>query len=108
MHFVRWRVRVPNDPVTAVWEDTELADVLGSIYAPTAMIRGLCMVTGQTAMLLATKHPKRNTRRADGAKLISSNDTSGFTFRGRFENAEEACGVGFEVTQKAHNALRWL
>ena len=40
--------------------------------------------------------------------LISSNDTSGYTFRGRFEDAEQACGVGFEVTQKAHNALRWL
>jgi CRISPR-associated protein Csd1 len=65
------------------------------------------MVTGRT-VLLATSHPKRLRGGADGAKLISSNDTSGFTFRGRFEGAEEACGVGFEVTQKAHNALRWL
>ena len=42
------------------------------------------------------------------AKLISSNDTSGFTFLGRFIDADQACGVGFDVTQKAHNALRWL
>lgn len=44
----------------------------------------------------------------DKAKLISSNDTSGFTFRGRFEDANQACGVGFDVTQKVHSALRWL
>jgi CRISPR-associated protein Csd1 len=69
--------------------------------------RGLCMATGQT-MPLATSHPKGLRTGADAAKLISSNDTSGFTFRGRFQNAGEACGVGSEVTQKAHNALRWL
>ena len=39
---------------------------------------------------------------------MSSNDTSGYTFRGRFHAADEALTVGFEVTQKAHNALRWL
>jgi len=33
---------------------------------------------------------------------------SGFTFRGRFLTAEQAATVGFETTQKAHFALRWL
>ena len=69
--------------------------------------QGLCMVTGKP-MLLARNHPKRLRNGGDGAKLISSNDTSGFTFLGRFIDAEQACGVGFDVTQKAHNALRWL
>lgn len=105
--FVRWRVQVPNDPLTAVWDDPELKRAWIRFDACTNPDRGLCMVTGQT-MLLATSHPKRLRGGADGAKLISSNDTSGFTFRGRFENAEEACGVGFEISQKAHNALRWL
>jgi len=105
--FVRWRVQVPNDPVTAVWDDPELKQAWIRFDACAKSDRGLCMVTGQT-MLLATSHPKRLRGGADGAKLISSNDTSGFTFRGRFENAEEACGVGFEISQKAHNALRWL
>ena len=44
----------------------------------------------------------------DKAKLISSNDTSGYTFRGRFIDAVQACGVGFVVTQQAHKALQWL
>lgn len=105
--FVRWRVQVPDDPVTAVWEDSGLAQAWIRFDASRNPGRGLCMVSGGT-VLLATSHPKRLRGGADGAKLISSNDTSGFTFRGRFENAEQACGVGFEVTQKAHNALRWL
>jgi CRISPR-associated protein Csd1 len=45
---------------------------------------------------------------ADGAKLISSNDKDGYTFRGRFTNADQAAGVSSDITQKAHSALRWL
>jgi CRISPR-associated protein Csd1 len=70
--------------------------------------RGVDLVTGYDDVPLATKHPRGVRWPGDGAKLISSNDNEGFTFRGRFESAEEACGVGFEISQKAHNALRWL
>ncbi len=65
------------------------------------------MVTGQE-ILLARSHPRRLRHSGDGAKLISSNDADGFTFRGRFIDADQACGLGFSVSQKAHNALRWL
>lgn len=44
----------------------------------------------------------------DRAKLISSNDKKNFTFRGRFRTAGEAMAIGYEATQKAHSALRWL
>lgn len=44
----------------------------------------------------------------DRAKLISSNDTTNFTFRGRFLTAGEAMAIGYGATQKAHSALRWL
>ncbi len=44
----------------------------------------------------------------DKAKLISANDTSGFTFRGRFNKADESAAISYEVSQKAHNALKWL
>jgi CRISPR-associated protein Csd1 len=47
-------------------------------------------------------------RPGDSAKLISSNDDIGFTYRGRFKEPEEAASVSSEVTQKAHSALRWL
>ncbi len=57
---------------------------------------------------LAAQHPAKLRHAADRAKLISSNDTTGFTFRGRFVEADQAVSVGYEVTHKAHNALRWL
>ncbi|PSH02792.1 MAG: type I-C CRISPR-associated protein Cas8c/Csd1 [Acidobacteria bacterium] len=68
---------------------------------------GLCMVTGEITRI-ARKHPKRIRSSGDGSKLISSNDDRGFTFRGRFECSEQAVGIGYEASQKAHNALRWL
>lgn len=44
----------------------------------------------------------------DGAKLISSNDSQNFTYRGRFVSKEEAFAVGNETSQKIHNALKWI
>ncbi|MFZ0934915.1 MAG: type I-C CRISPR-associated protein Cas8c/Csd1 [Bryobacteraceae bacterium] len=105
--FVRWRVQVPGDPVSAVWLDPSVRDSWIRFVASQSGERGLCMVTGETAAL-TVNHPKRLRNPADKAKLISSNDDSGYTFRGRFGSPEQACGVGSAVSQKAHNALRWL
>jgi CRISPR-associated protein Csd1 len=105
--FVRWRVQVPGDPASAVWEDQSIRDSWIRFETSGEKERGLCMVTGKTTAL-AANHPRRLRHGGDGAKLISSNDRSGFTFRGRVESAGQVYGVGTEVTQKAHNALRWL
>ena len=105
--FVRWRVEIPGELVTAAWEDENTRNAWIEFCSRIDPKRGLCFVTGENA-LLAANHPKRIRHSADGAKLISSNDTSGYTYRGRFESASEACGVAAEVTQKAHTALRWL
>ena len=105
--FVRWRVQTSGNPLSSTWEDKSLMDAWIAFDASQNQTQGLCMVTGKT-ILLAKSHPKRLRHGADGAKLISSNDTSGYTFLGRFTDAEQACGVGYEITQKAHNALRWL
>ncbi len=69
--------------------------------------RGLCQVYGKEAPL-ATLHPKRIRNAGDGAKLISGNDGTNFTYRGRFESPLEASAISIEATQKAHSALRWL
>ena len=55
-------------------------------------------------------HPAKLRHTGDKAKLVSANDSSGFTFRGRFTDpyGSQAAMVSYEVTQKAHNALRWL
>jgi CRISPR-associated protein Csd1 len=105
--FVRWRVEIPGDTEPNTWEDRTVAQAWIDYYASKQSKRGICMVTGQETFL-AEQHPAKLRHAADKAKIVSSNDTSGFTFRGRFDSADQAAGVSFEVTQKAHNALRWL
>lgn len=108
--FIRWHVREGNNPCSAVWEDASLQDAWASFDASMKKLKGVCVVTGDMNALLTTSHPKRIRHAGDGAKLISANDSSGYTFRGRFtdDTGQQACGVSYEVTQKAHNALRWL
>ncbi len=104
---IRWRVEIPNEPLPETWKDQSLIDAWIGFYSSQKDSKGLCLVTGKI-LNLAEQHPAKLRHGADKAKFISSNDTSGFTFRGRFIDAAQACGLGFEVTQKAHNALRWL
>ncbi len=68
---------------------------------------GLCYISGEITPL-ADKHGKDIRRPGDGAKLISSNDKSNYTFRGRFSEPQEAVGISYEISEKAHAALRWL
>jgi CRISPR-associated protein Csd1 len=108
--LIRWQVRDPSQLPSEVWLDESLQDSWAEFDASTKKVRGLCMVTGDMQSYLAESHPRRIRHAGDGAKLISANDSSGFTFRGRFtdDTGMQANGVGYEVTQKAHNALRWL
>jgi CRISPR-associated protein Csd1 len=105
--FIRFSVEISGDPKAALWNDSTVWECWKSYYANMKSGNGLCYVTGEQ-MTLADQHPAKIRNSGDKAKLISSNDTSGYTFRGRFTTADEACGIGFEVTQKAHSALRWL
>jgi CRISPR-associated protein Csd1 len=105
--FVRWQVAIPDDPCSKTWEDRTLWESWTKFYTSTKKIKSVCYVTGKE-QFMADQHPKKIRNDGDGAKLISSNDSNGFTFRGRFLSADQACGVGFAITQKAHSALRWL
>ena len=105
--FIRWRVEIPGDPLSATWEDQDLVNAWSSFYTSQKTNLGVCLAIGEEKML-AEQHPARLRHGGDKAKLISSNDESGFTFLGRFLNADQACSVSLEVTQKAHNALSWL
>ena len=107
--LIRWVVETaPGEPSTDTWTDQSLHQSWEDFYLSQLTRRGTCAVTGLPDALVAKQHPARLRNPADKAKLLSSNDTSGYTFRGRFHDADEALSVGFEVTQKAHNALRWL
>ncbi|MDR3355184.1 MAG: type I-C CRISPR-associated protein Cas8c/Csd1 [Synergistaceae bacterium] len=105
--FVRWRVSVPGDREDRVWCDEELAESWIRYNMSLQENKGLCFVIGEVSAL-GSLHPARIRHEADGAKLISSNDDSGFTYRGRFTDSNQACSIGYEASQKAHNALRWL
>lgn len=105
--LVRWLVRIPGDPQDRVWSDRSVWKSWTDYYLSTKTTMALCYVSGKV-MADTKQHQAKIRNNADRAKLISSNDLTGFTFRGRFFNADQACGVGYEVTQKAHNALRWL
>ncbi|OHC66816.1 MAG: type I-C CRISPR-associated protein Cas8c/Csd1 [Rhodocyclales bacterium GWA2_65_19] len=108
--FVRWRIEDGSSLATGTWEDQELMAAWDSHYKSQQTLRGVCMVTGEEHAPLAQQHPAKLRNGADKAKLISANDKSGFTFRGRFTDPDgvQACTVGYVVTQKAHSALRWL
>jgi CRISPR-associated protein Csd1 len=105
--FVRWSVETPGKPGSHLWQDEEVQRSWIRFIAAQEDALSLCMVTGEE-LAPAASHPKRLRHGADGAKLISSNDTAGYTFRGRFDSPEQAYGLGSVTTQKAHNALRWL
>ncbi len=105
--FVRFSVETPGVNPSELWKDSELWRSWSEYYATFQGSRNVCMVKGNMANV-ATNHPKNIRYPGDSAKLISSNDKVGFTYLGRFTNDLEACGIGLEITQKAHSALRWL
>lgn len=103
--FVRFRVNGLEEPRT--WADQSLQNAFINWNNSLGGDVGLCYATGK--MLPVTrKHPKKIRNAGDNAKLISANDDSGFTYRGRFHDADEAIMVSADFSQKMHNALKWL
>lgn len=113
--LVCWSVESLGDPVSDLWRDTDLIEKWKAFDATKNAVSGLCLVSGEECAI-ALKHPSKIIKSVSGAKLISSDDDSGYTFRGRFTDSKstkklkglQAGNVGFDVSQKAHNALRWL
>ncbi len=104
--FVRFIVSGENG-ICNTWEDSGLRDCFRKYYEESLGDESLCYADG--TMAAATyKHPAKIRNSRDQAKLISANDTSNYTFRGRFSTKEEAVSVSYEYSQKMHNALKWL
>ncbi len=107
--LVRYVVLSDNPRETKeAWQDTSLMEAYTKYYL--SILEGeknICQITG-TISTITNNHPKGIVSANYGAKLISANDNTNFTFRGRFEKAEDACTIGYEASQKAHNALTWL
>ncbi len=105
--LVCWTVELADDPASDTWKDPSIQASWMAYDNQDSGESGLCFITGDI-QALATNHPAKIRHSGDKAKLISSNDSSGYTYRGRFLDQNQAAGMGFDVSQKAHNALRWL
>ncbi|WP_353894165.1 type I-C CRISPR-associated protein Cas8c/Csd1 [Proteinivorax hydrogeniformans] len=105
--FVRFDVHQPNTINKKVWKDKKVYDSFISFYKNRLEKEDTCYITGEVTPKTET-HLSGLRRSGDKAKLISANDTSGFTFRGRFNKGGEAVSISYDVSQKAHNALKWL
>lgn len=118
--FVRWAVERPDEKETKTWKDETLwGKWIQYYFSIKESKKAFCYTTGKQ-LIVSDQHPKKVRNEADGAKLISSgksidnkgkekvDDSCGFTFLGRFLNADQVSGISLEVSQKAHLALRWL
>lgn len=111
--LVRWYVKGATNPKPC-WQDLSLFKSWTDYYS--AVLGGggqsggdICYITGRREQI-TTNHPKGIIKAANGAKLISANDSMNFTYRGRFtdKDGNQASAVGYYASQKAHNALKWL
>ena len=105
--LVCWQVEIAGDVHSQTWTDKTIQQSWADYAASEKSEKGFCLVQGKEAVI-STMHPAKLRHTGDKAKLISSNDTAGYTFRGRFATAEEAASVSADVSAKAHSALRWL
>lgn len=105
--FVRFNVHVPNEVIQDVWQDQSLFEKYTTYYLSKARTEEVCFISGEVRPT-AQSHPNKLRNSGDKAKIISANDKSGFTYRGRFATPGEALTISYEASQKMHNALKWL
>lgn len=106
--FVRFSVEIPGREESRLYCDTQVFESYIDYYLSKQEKKELCYVSGETVPC-SEKHPAKIRNTGDKAKLISSNNASGvLTFKGRFQESGQVASVSYEISQKAHNALRWL
>lgn len=105
--FVRFRVHVPGDTQDKLWEDPDIRESVIQWYLSTQEGEDICYISGKR-IFCSKNNPAKLRNKGDMTKLISFKDDLGFKARGRFETAHQAVCVGYEISQKAHSALRWL
>lgn len=106
--FVRFSVRsIAEEIQSDLWKDEGIQQSFIKYYDQFLNEADICFVTGKK-LPITERHAKKIRYSADNAKLISSNNDFGFTFKGRFKVSRDSAIISYEVSQKAHNALKWL
>lgn len=109
---VAWRVtenpETENDE-DALWKDKAVMKSFTDFYLDKLSTRekGVCYVTGELVPI-SELHAKNIVSTSANAKIISTNRSLDFAYKGLFLDAKEALTVGYETSQKAHNVLKWL
>lgn len=107
--MICWSVLGLGDSSGPVWRDKDLfrcyQDFYLNVLDDTALC--VCALEGEQKPS-ARQHLKGVVANHGNAKIISSNDSSNYTYRGRFVTPEESVSIGYEASQKAHNALKWV
>jgi len=108
---VRFVVYLEDDLMPKVWEDVNLRQSWIDYIKPKMPDQKDMLfdyLSGAPVKQIASQHPKNINSMTGNAKLLSCNDTSGYTFRGRFTAQDDAVIVDYEQSQKMHQTLRWL
>lgn len=106
--FIRFRIEYEDlHKESCLWKDQTLYQSFIDFNASMSGEARLCYATGKVEPC-TYKHPSKIRNAGDKAKLISSNDESGFSYRGRFNTKGQALSVSYDFSQKMHNALKWL
>lgn len=109
--FVRFRViSTEPDAEPCCWKDSTLQQCFSDYIKANPQAdgkRGMSYLGGGVQQL-TTDFPKGFIKTESGAKLISSNDSRNFTYRGRFSDAEEALSLGEADVYEVCEALKWI
>lgn len=105
--FIRINVHTQNSNEEKTWNDQQLHNDFINYYCGAMNDLDICYVKGDR-IPTARMSPSKIRNTGDKAKIISANDSSGYTYRGRFADDKQAYSIGYETTQKAHNTLKWL
>ncbi|MDU0355809.1 type I-C CRISPR-associated protein Cas8c/Csd1 [Paraglaciecola aquimarina] len=113
--LVCWAIESDDIKYAKTWKDPTIQQQWITYESKNTSNQAICYISGHEEPV-ALNHPAKLRHSGDKAKLISANDLSGFTFKGRFTDSKtsieshglQAASIGFLTTQKAHNALRWL
>lgn len=105
---VRFSVMVPGgDHVPHTWQDPEIRDLWIAHQEHQGKRLGTDML-GAELYVPSSNFPKNIVSVNGNAKLISANDATNFTFRGRYVDRDEALVIDALASQKIHSTLKWL
>ncbi len=107
--LIRWRIIGIGNESGDCWTNRNLQKAFYAWYMSTLnqSDKVICSITGEETVP-AKQHIKGIVALNGNAKLISSNDRTNYTYRGRFLDDSEAVSIGYIASQKAHNTLKWL